>query len=185
MSGLLSHALAAMAAAAVMYLVLGLPAISFGIFMAGVISMLLEQDYDELSTNKRTPITHSIFFGIIWVVIISMILWSSASIKAISSSIALEFTVAVFSAFSTHLVIDAFTKEGIYIIPKGTQVKKWIRGLSRGDTATWDYWRHYHIENIRGKNVSRANEDPILNTAISLPSLMIIIIFVAAMPPPV
>lgn len=185
MSGLLSHALAAMAAAAVMYLLLGLPAISFGIFAAGVISMLMEQDYDELSPNKRTPITHSIFFGIIWVVIIFIILWSSVSIKLISYSIALELTVAVISAFSTHLAIDTFTKEGIYIIPKGIHAKKWIKGLPKGGTTTWDYWRQYRIDNILGKNVSRANEDPILNAAISLPSLMIIIIFVAAMPPPV
>ena len=185
MAGLLSHALAAMAAAAVMYLLLGLPAISFGIFAAGVISMLIEQDYDELSTNKRTPITHSILFGIIWIIILSIILWSSASITIISNSIALELTLAVISAFSTHLVIDAFTKEGIYIIPKGTNVKKWIRGLPIGDTVAWGYWRQFRIDNIRGRNISRANEDPILNSAISLPSLILIIALVAAMPPPV
>ena len=185
MAGLLSHALAAMAVAAVLSLLFGRPAISFGIFAAGVISMLIEQDYDELSPNKRTPITHSILFGIIWIIILSIILWSSASITIISNNIALELTLAVISAFSTHLVIDAFTKEGIYIIPKGTDMKRWIRGLPLGDTVAWGYWRQFRIEKIRGRNVSRANEDPILNAAISLPSLMIIIIFVAAMPPPV
>ncbi len=185
MAGLLSHALAAMAASAVLYLLLDLPAISFGIFVAGVISMLMEQDYDELSPNKRTPITHSIFFGIIWIVTLSIIFWNLGSIKIISNRIRLELVLAVIAAFTTHLAIDTFTKEGIYIIPKGTHVKKWIQGLPKGDTAAWGYWRHYHLERIVGKNVSRPNEDPILNTAVSLPSLMIIIIFVAAMPPPV
>jgi hypothetical protein len=185
MSGLLSHALGAMAAAAIIYLLLGLPPISFGIFMAGVISMLMEQDYDELSPNKRTPITHSIFFGIIWIIILSCILWSTASIEIISKGIALEVNIAIIAAFTTHLAIDTFTQEGIYVFPKGTQAKKWIRGLPMGGTETWGYWKQFRIEEIKGRKISRANEDPILNAAISLPSLMIIIIFVAAMPPPV
>jgi len=184
MAGLLSHALGAMAASAILFLLFGLPAISFGIFMAGVISMIMEQDFDELSPTRRTPITHSIFFGIIWIVIFSSIPWISASVNMISNRIALELTLAIMAAFSTHLAIDAFTKEGIYLFPKGAHVMKWIRGLPKGETETWSYWRRYHIERFMGRHVTRANEDPILNAAISIPSLLTIIVFVAAMPPP-
>lgn len=183
MSGLLSHALAAMAAAAVLNLLLGLSPIAFGIFMAGVISMLVEQDYDELSPNRRTPITHSLFFGFIWIIILSTIFQVSAAF--ITRGTAQELTIAVIAAFVTHLAIDAFTREGIYTIPRGSDIKRWIRGLPRGETEAWDYWMQFRIRKIGGRNVSRANEDPVLNAAISLPSLMIIIIFVAVMPPPV
>jgi hypothetical protein len=183
MSGLLSHALASMAAAAVLNLLLGLPPIAFGIFMAGVISMVMEQDYDELSPNRRTPLTHSLFFGCIWVIILSIIIQISLAVT--SRTIAQELTVAVVAAFTTHLAIDAFTREGIYTVPRGFDIKKMIMGLPRGEIEAWGYWSQFRIKKIGGRNISRANEDPILNAAVSLPSLMIIIIFVAAMPPPV
>jgi hypothetical protein len=184
MAGLLSHALGAIAFAALLGWVVGLPPISFGIFMAGVITMFMEQDYDELSATKRTPITHSVFFGIIWVVILSIFFLGLAPLKILSGRISQELVIAVISAFTTHLLIDAFTKEGIYIIPKGTDMRRWIRGLPRGETETWAYWKQFRIEKILGRKISRANDDPILNACISLPSLIIIIIFVAAMPLP-
>ncbi len=185
MAGLLSHGLAAMAFCALLGVIFGLPAISYGIFIAGLFAMVIELDTDELSPNKRSPIAHSILFGVIWVVVISILVWVFAFSGLISSRNAIELMLAIISAYTTHLAIDSFTKEGIYTFPKGLTIKKWVNGLSRGDTVTWGYWHLFRIEKIKGRNVNRPNDDPILNTCISIPSLLAIIVFVAAMPSPI
>ncbi len=163
----------------------GLPAISNGVFIAGLFAMVIELDSDELSPNKRSPIAHSILFGLIWIAVISILIWISAFSGLISGRNAIELTLAVISAYTTHLAIDSFTKEGIYTFPKGFKIKKWVKGLSRGDSVTWEYWRLFRIERIKGRNVCGPNDDPILNTCISVPSLLVIIAFVATMPMPV
>lgn len=182
MAGLLSHGLAAMAFCAFLAWLIGLPAISYGVFAAGFFAMLIELDFDELSPNNRTPITHSIFFGFIWVVIFAIAVWGISGLGIIPSVYATQLTLAMISAYTTHLLIDSFTKEGIYTFPKGLCLKRWIKRLSKGDKKCWVYWLIF--ENKRFKKWIRSNDDPILNACISLPSLLVIIVFVAMMPLP-
>ncbi|MEE9150285.1 MAG: hypothetical protein V3U20_00435, partial [Thermoplasmata archaeon] len=54
--------------------------------------------------------------------------------------IALRGILAIISAYSTHLAIDVFTKEGIYVYPKGSKIKSWVTRLSKGDRVCWEYW---------------------------------------------
>lgn len=183
MAGLLAHCLAAMAFQAFLGAAFGLPAISYGIFVAGLLAMLIELDLDELSPNKRSPIGHSVLFGLIWVSLFSILVWLLAIALVLSSGVAMELTLAVISAYTIHLAIDSFTKEGIYTFPKSPEIKRWVTGLSRGDSVCWEYW--HVLENKRFKNWIRSNDDPILNACVSLPSLLVIIVFVAFMPKPV
>jgi hypothetical protein len=178
MANLLAHALAAMAFCGLLNVLFGLPAVSWGIFAAGFLTMLIELDLDDLSENKRSPIGHSVFFGIIWIFVFSIIVW-----VIFPSEIALRGSLAIISAYSTHLAIDIFTKEGIYVIPKGSKIRSWITRLSRGSTVSWEYWHLF--QNSRIKKLSRQNDDPILNALISIPSLLVIIVFVALMPVPI
>ena len=116
---------------------------------------------------------------------ISVLVWVTAGLFSIPARNAMEITLAITSAYGTHLAIDSFTKEGIYTFPKGFEVRRWIKGLLRGDTMAWEYWRLFRIEEIKGWKIGRNNDDPILNACVSLPSLLIIIFFVALMPKPV
>jgi hypothetical protein len=183
MANLLAHALAAMAFSAFLGAVIGLPAISYGIFVAGLFAMLIELDLDELSPNKRSPITHSIFFGMIWIIVPSLLIYGISILGILSNKNAIMLALAIVSAYTSHLAIDAFTKEGIYTFPKGYNVKIWIKRLSKGDKVCWEYWNLFQSEKL--KRWQRANEDPILNALVSIPSLLIIILFVAVMPKPV
>jgi len=107
-------------------------------------------------------------------------IWTFTFINLVSGGIAKELTLAIISALGTHLTIDSFTKEGIYTFPKGGNARRWIARLSKGDEVCWDYWRFFKNEKFKDK--LRKNDDPILNACVSLPSLLIIIVFVAAMP---
>lgn len=177
MANLLAHALAAMAFCAGLNFIVGIPAISWGVFLAGFCAMLIELDLDDLSENHRSPIGHSVFFGVVWIVIFSVVVWIIFPMNT-----ALRGTLSIISAFSTHLLIDVFTKEGIYINPKGAKIKSWVTRLSKGDTECWEYWNVF--QNTRLDKLKRRNDDPILNACVSLPSLLIIIFFVAIMPVP-
>lgn len=183
MANLLAHALAAMAFSAFLGAVFGLPAISYGIFVAGLFAMLIELDLDELSPNKRSPITHSIFFGMIWIIVPSLLILTISILGILSNKNAFMLALAIVSTYTSHLAIDTFTKEGIYSFPKGYNFKRWIKRLSKGDKECWEYWNLF--ENKRFKTRLRRNDDPILNACVSLPSLLIIIIFVALMPKPI
>jgi len=183
MANLLAHALGAMAFSAFLGAVFGIPAISYGIFIAGFFGMMIELDLDDISPNKRSPIGHSIFFGIIWIIVFSSVTWGLSIILSISTRVALELTLSIISAYFTHMAIDSFTKEGIYTFPKGPNIKRWVTRLSKGDKICWGYW--HLLENKKFKNKLRRNDDPILNACVSLPSLLVIIIFVALMPKPI
>jgi membrane-bound metal-dependent hydrolase YbcI (DUF457 family) len=177
MANLLAHALAGLAFCGVLNIAFGLPSVSWGIFAAGFLAMFIELDLDDLSENNRSPIGHSVFFGVLWVVIFSIVLWG-----VFPSEIAIGGTLAIVSAYTTHLLIDVFTKEGIYLFPKGLRIGRWIMRLSQGDEACWGYWVKF--QNAKLNKLKRGNDDPILNAIISVPSLLAIILFVALMPLP-
>lgn len=178
MANLLAHALAALAFCGILNLVIGLPPVTWGIFAAGLLAMLIELDMDDLSENDRSPIGHSLLFGFIWIGLLSSILWI-----VFPYEIALGGTLAITSAITTHMAIDIFTTEGIYTFPKEKDVKKWITRLSRGDRECWEHWGMFQTKRI--EKLRRGNDDPILNAIISVPSLFIIIVFVALMPVPI
>ena len=178
MANLLAHALAAMAFCGVLNAVFGLPSVSWGLFAAGFLAMLIELDLDDLSENKRSPIGHSVFFGIVWIFVFSIIVW-----VIFPKVFALRGTLAIISAYSTHLLINIFTKEGVYLFPKGPKIKRFVTRLSRGDTVSWEYWNVF--QNAKLDKLKRGNDDPILNSLISIPSLLVIIVFVALMPVPI
>jgi hypothetical protein len=172
-----------MAASAILGSAMGLSGISWGVFAAGFIAMMIELDLDDLSQNSRSPIGHSVFFTIVWILVLSILFYGLALGGTLPMKLSQEMILAIISAFTTHLAIDLFTKEGVYLFPKGSNIKRWITRLSKGDRMCWEYW--YLFQNEKIKRWQRANEDPILNALISVPSLLIIIFFVAVMPLPV
>jgi hypothetical protein len=177
MANLLAHALAALAFCGLLNMAFDLPSVTWGIFAAGLVAMLIELDLDDLSENHRSPIGHSLFFGFIWMGILSAIVWI-----IFSREIALGGTLAIISAFTTHLTIDMFTKEGVYTFPKTLEPKIWLSRLSKGDNKCWQNWGIF--QSRRMEKIKRGNDDPILNAIISVPSLLAIIVYVALMPIP-
>jgi hypothetical protein len=180
MANMLSHALAAMAFQGFLMLLFGGPSISTGTFIAGLLAMLIELDYAELSSNHRTPIGHSLAFGIIWVLAGWVILSGIFIVGFISSDLSLELTLALISAFATHLMIDSFTREGIYTYPKTTNPKRWLNPLLVGDDVCWKSWGQFPKEERKKK--LKISDDPILNIFVSIPSLLLVIVLVAILP---
>jgi hypothetical protein len=102
--------------------VLGLPPISEATVLSGILSTLLDLDHVELPPH-RTPAGHSIpsaaivTFG---AAVISMSLLPGLWAFAV---------IALFSAFWTHLWLDAMTEGGIFLWPQGLDPKEWLQAL--------------------------------------------------------
>jgi hypothetical protein len=180
MANMLSHALAAMAFHGFLMLLFGGPTISTGTFIAGLVAMLIELDYAELSPNHRTPIGHSLIFGIIWILVGGISLVGLSSISLISYDLTLELSLALISAFATHLIIDSLTREGIYTYPKSLNPTRWIIPLPEGDDVCWKSWGQF--QNAERRRKLKISDDPILNIFVSIPSLLLVIVLVALLP---
>lgn len=125
MPGLLAHCLVAMALQGALGLALGLPALSWGMFAAGIIAMLADIDSTGIPPH-RTPFGHSAPFAFLW----SYSLFAAAAIIAPPS--APEFALAASVAFGSHLLLDAFTKGGIFTLPRTRRVPDWLRAVPAG-----------------------------------------------------
>ncbi|MEW5761191.1 MAG: metal-dependent hydrolase [Candidatus Thermoplasmatota archaeon] len=194
MAGLLAHCLAAIVFQAFLGKLFGYNFISNGIFIAGLIAMLIDIDHIDLPPY-RTPYTHSVLFSFVWIYAI----WFIALILNFQ---VFEMTLSAISAFFTHLVIDANTKGGIYIYPHTKDYRQWfvplpmtneieklrfgvyavklnwlkIGAIREGDMA-WKFWRRYP-EKLKARK-QRESSSARYNVSISLVSLCLLALLVA------
>lgn len=97
---------------------LGLPAISWAMFMSGIMAFLIDLDHVELPPH-RTPVGHSIPSAIFWT-------YLAAALAALSSPGAMGgVMVASFCAFFTHLALDSLTGGGIFLWPRCLDILRW------------------------------------------------------------
>lgn len=101
---------------------LGLPPISGATVLSGILSVLLDLDHVELPPH-RTPAGHSLpsaALGTYLAAAISMSFFAGSAAPAV---------LAAFSAFSTHLSLDAMTEGGVFLWPRGLDMREWFRPL--------------------------------------------------------
>jgi len=122
MPGLLAHCLVAMAIEGVLGLACGWPALSWGMFAAGMIAVLIDLDDCGLPPN-RTPLGHSLLSALFEGYIVT------AATAIVSPSGAAEMALAVAVAFGSHLALDACTKGGIFLIPRSWRLSEWLEML--------------------------------------------------------
>jgi len=166
--------LAAVALQAVVGALFGFPLISTGIFVAGIVAILIDIDYFRHAGRKVfTPIAHSLLFAALWIYMLSLALYLSYIYGGIDRKIWVEGTLAVVSGYSSHLAIDSVTAEGIYTIPRSGRLRSWMRTKN----GIWKEWGVFSFSGRMRK--SRGEEDPLMNAGICVASLVMILIFIA------
>ncbi len=142
---------------------------SYFAFVAGVISVLIEIEDYGYPTHPQSPLTHSLFFAAIWIAA-SHILLNIAGFPD-----ATQLTMALFSAFSSHFLLDSMTKQGIFAFPSSMDIKRWLKPLPPGSERAWESWLIVPKEQWR-VNKAREGSDPILNLGSMILSMVIIIV---------
>lgn len=112
-----------MACCGTMNLFTGLPPVSSSLFLAGFAAMLINLDYSAKTKLNRTPLGHSIFSAPLWSMIFLIFMFILSSSGILDWHIAFELSVVFAASYITHLILDFFTLEGLYIF-KG---KRWLR----------------------------------------------------------
>ncbi|UCD92474.1 MAG: hypothetical protein JSV43_00645 [Methanobacteriota archaeon] len=171
---LLAHCLSAMALQSVFNPFLGLNYLSVTSFMSGIVSMLVHLDRDSYN-GKRTPLLHSVLFGVIWSLLAALFL-CLVSMSELMTQIQLLPLATVFpTAFASHLLADAMTEEGIYLMPRTLHISRWFQRKYDPDNS----WANWKTATLPGK---RRNDDPILNFCVSFVSLVVLIVLLALTP---
>jgi hypothetical protein len=115
----LSHCLFAVMVCGAVNLVTGLPPLSSSIFFAGFIAMLINLDYSAETGKNRTPWIHSIVSGIALPLIFALIIHLLFMVGVLAGGLALEVSIGFCVGIVTHIILDFFTCDGIYIFNRG------------------------------------------------------------------
>jgi hypothetical protein len=96
-------------------LVFGLPPISSSIFFAGFIAMLINLDYSAKTGKNRTPRIHSVVSCIFLPIMFAQIFHILSISGVLEGNLALELSIGFGVGYATHIILDFFTCEGIFI----------------------------------------------------------------------
>jgi hypothetical protein len=153
---------------------LGLNYVSESSFLAGIVSMLIHLDSDCYN-GGRTPMLHSVLSGVLcsWFSFAVLVLMHTTQLITLDQLI-LFFTI-VPTGFTSHLLADGFTREGVFVLPDRVGATTWFRRRPDPENS-WMNWRKYAISGKRG------NDDPALNLFVSSASLVALISFLALTP---
>lgn len=170
----LAHCLSAMALQSAFNPFLGLNYLSETSFLSGIVSMLIHLDRDSYN-GKRTPLLHSVLFGAIWSMLAVLIV-GIVSMSGLNTQVQLLPLLTVFpTAFASHLLADALTEEGIYLVPRTVHFSRWFKRRHDPDNS----WVNWEKAALPGK---RRNDDPLLNFFVSFVSLVVLIVLLALTP---
>ena len=156
-------------AAAVMALInplIGFEPVSWNVFLAGIIGMLMNLDAGDARISKGSPIGHSLGFGIIMVYLAGMIAYFGYAFGGFDFTgmvIVLALGVGIF----THLATEYITGEQIFTIPNNMRPERWLRKMDASSDRFWSSWNRL---SLKGKHL----KDSQVNT-ISLALIIIAI----------
>ncbi len=115
----LSHCLFAVMVCGGANLAFGLPPISSSIFFAGFIAMLMSLDYSVEKGKNRTPWIHSLVSCIVLPIAFGLIAYLIHTLGILDWTMTLELSIGFCVGYATHVALDFFTCEGIFIFRKG------------------------------------------------------------------
>ena len=149
MANELTHALFAGAVMAVLNPFLGLQAIGWNVFLAGMVGMLLNLDRTEMSDSKRSPMGHSLGFVFIWLYVLGCVSYLYCVLTGTSILFGGLLTLAVAVGLLTHLLLDAITGHQIFTIPNNLRPKSWLAKVETGSDRFWGAWDRTQVSSIR------------------------------------
>jgi hypothetical protein len=173
-ANLLAHCLSAMAFQSAINPFLGLSFVSESSFLAGMIGMGISLDRDCHNAG-RTPYLHSFLFGSLY-----SLLGFTLPLLFLELEILQTYQVAVVltvipSGFISHLLVDALTDEGVFLVPDTPKVLRWFQ--RRLDPSnSWVHWKKFSLCK------DRSNDDPMLNLSVSAASLLVLVTLLALTP---
>ena len=130
-------------AAAVMALLnplLGMEPVSWNVFLAGIVGMLMSVDSSSCKIFKGSPIGHSLGFGIMATYLAGIMAYFGYAFAGWNLFTGMMIVLAIGAGIFIHLTAEFITGQQIFTLPNNMKVGTWLRKIDEGSDEFWDSW---------------------------------------------
>jgi hypothetical protein len=132
---------------AVLNAVLGLDAISWNVFLAAMIAMMLDLDMGNTRVAKGSPLGHSLGCGLVFVYLVGIAAFGSIVFFGVLPLVAIQFTLGVGIGVLGHFIADLATGRVVYTFPRNLDLPGWFTNFDHGSSRFWGAWGRISIGN--------------------------------------
>ena len=145
----------------------GMEPVSWNIFLAGIVGMLMGVDSSNCKIFKGSPIGHSLGFGIFATYLAGIVAYFGYAFAGLDLLTGMMIVLAMGTGIFIHLAAEYFTGQQIFTLPNNMKVGSWLRKFDNESDKFWDSWNR---AGLKGSGL----KDSQLN-AMSLASLVLAI----------
>ncbi|MCK5310276.1 MAG: hypothetical protein KAJ64_06475 [Thermoplasmata archaeon] len=140
MANQLTHGLFAGAVMALLNPLFGMETVSWNIFLAGIIGMLMNVDYSGCRSFKGSPVGHSLGSSILITYLAGIVTYLGHAFAGWDLFTCIMVTVAIGIGIFIHLATEYFTGQQIFTIPNNMGVGSWLRKIDASSSRLWSSW---------------------------------------------
>lgn len=140
MANQLTHALTAAAVMAIINPVIGLDPVSWNIFLAAMVGMLMNLDCSDCRVFKGSPMCHSLGVGMIIVYLSAMVFYFGHAFLGFELLTGMIIGLAMGVGVLVHLVAEFATGQQIFTFPNNLKVERWFRKVDANSDRFWASW---------------------------------------------
>ena len=140
MANQLTHALSAAAAMALINPFIGIEPVSWNIFLAAMIGMLMNLDCGDCRSFQGSPICHSLGCGIFLAYLGFIAAFLAYAFVGWSLIVCMTFALAVAVGIIMHLAAEFFTGQQILTIPRDLNILGWLNKYHGKSERFWSSW---------------------------------------------
>ena len=140
MANQLTHGLFAGAVMALLNPLFGMETVSWNIFLAGIIGMLMNVDYSGCRVFKGSPMGHSLGAGAGIVYLVAMAFYFGHAFFGLELLTGMIIALAIGVGIFTHLATEFATGQQIFTIPNNLKAGRWFMKVDASSDKFWASW---------------------------------------------
>ena len=144
--------------------VFGMEPVSWNVFLAGIVGMIMSIDSSNCKIFKGSPVGHSLGFGIMATYLVGIVAYFGYVFAGLELFTGMMIVLAIGAGIFVHLIAEYFTGQQIFTLPNNIKVGSW---LSKFDGESDKFWASWNRAGLKGNGF----RDSQLN-AMSLASLI-------------
>jgi hypothetical protein len=120
--------------------VLGLDPISWNVFLAAMVAMMLDVDMGDSRVAKGSPLGHSLGWGLVIVYLVGIAAYGSIVFFGVLPLVAIHLTLGVGIGVLGHFIADLATGRAVYTFPRNLDIHGWFTNCDSGSSRFWGAW---------------------------------------------
>jgi hypothetical protein len=151
MGNLLTHGLLAGAIMALVNVIIGIEPISWNVFLAAMISIILNLDHGGTRVAPGSPLCHSLGGGIFILYLAGALAFMAHAFLGLETSIAISLVMAIGAGILAHVLAEAANGEQVFTFPRNLRPETWLVKCDCDSQCFWPAWGRFSSGNRRLK----------------------------------